>query len=108
MQKGKSRSAPDAYLVGPGSFPQTYQQNCENPMGALQSTAYDANAALAICRGAGSALGRRFGGGSSHPTRAGCRSFCAWINEPTAYWWVYCSTCIASGRQTKIAPKSNV
>ena len=67
MQKGKSRSAPDAYLVGPGSFPQTYQQNCENPMGALQSTAYDANAALAICRGAGSALGRRFGGGSSHP-----------------------------------------
>src|SRR5947208_1681198 len=35
MQKGKSRSASDAYLVGPGSFPQTYQQNCENRMGAV-------------------------------------------------------------------------
>src|SRR5947208_2129298 len=34
MQKGKSRSASDAYLVGLGSFPQTYQQNCENRMGA--------------------------------------------------------------------------
>src|SRR5207249_11337398 len=39
MQKGKSRSASDAYLVGPGSFPQTYQQNCENRMGAGLSRA---------------------------------------------------------------------
>src|SRR6266699_5570292 len=61
MQKGKSRSASDAYLVGPGSFPQTYQQNCENRMGA------------GLSRGRGSAGGSRYRHLHADPIRYGTK-----------------------------------
>src|SRR5436190_1353281 len=124
MQKGKSRSVSDAYLVGPGSFPQTYQQNCENRIGAGLSRGRriggGGEAAIDTAMQTLSGTGQRSPSiwlcreprtihgvcvnatllhfaeaprarwvvalGEAVPilARAGCRSFCAWINEPTA------------------------